>query len=58
MGKSRSAKKPKASTVTRKCITCGAGFKSTGPHHRMCTRCRHDADDYLIYDLGRCDGDW
>ena len=24
---------------------CGAEFLSTGPHHRMCTSCRHNASN-------------
>lgn len=28
----------------RPCITCGTPILSEGPHHRMCTGCRHASD--------------
>jgi hypothetical protein len=31
----------RAGRVTiRACMCCGARFKSEGPHHRLCNRCR------------------
>jgi Zn finger protein HypA/HybF involved in hydrogenase expression len=34
----------------RPCITCRTEFRSEGPHHRMCQRCRKGggAEDYGI----------
>ena len=29
-----------AKTTARKCLGCGDEFRSEGPHHRMCNRCR------------------
>jgi hypothetical protein len=34
----------KVAVATRKCLTCGESFKSTGPQHRLCGKCRHRSE--------------
>ena len=43
---------------TRDCITgCGSKFKSEGPHHRMCPRCRLDKSPHrFIQEFGNMNG--
>ena len=36
------ARKRKKTTM-KECLCCGREFKSEGPHHRQCVRCRYQS---------------
>ncbi|GAB5502733.1 hypothetical protein [Pyruvatibacter sp.] len=46
-GKSRAGETRHALGVERPCISCSTKMHSTGPHHRMCDRCRARGADTL-----------